>query len=511
MHYHAIFFTDVSSHRLHVKSLGAFRLASELRSHGYNVLVIDYFSNWLTDFKDLMTLVKSTISDQTLMVGYSGTFFRAPTTDTSSDYKKNHRQNAKTYGRGKWPDDIKKIQYLNRKIKSINPNLKILYGGAQANNINDELTGCGIDYIVQGFADATIIDIVKSIEQGKTVKFSTIVDGVKVINYDAKGLNFDFRNCSNTTFTADDFVLPNESLPIETSRGCMFKCTFCSFPLLGRNKTDLNYIKDPAILAEELRYNYENFGTTNYSIVDDTFNETTDKLLAVQSAIKQSGVDIRFFSYLRADILARFPEQVDILLDMGLMSALFGIETLNWESAKSIGKGLHPDKIKDFLIKFKRQAGTQVITNGSFILGLPHDTEETLEEDMQWIFDHSDALDSYHLTPLYVEKGDVWSSEIGLNPEKFGYTVDESGRYWTNQHMTFDRAKEIADNWSEKSWHADRQKLGAMAILGLLNLDYKFDYIYNSSINRLPRAEISQRQHSQWQQYKQLVIEKLFK
>ena len=103
----------------------------------------------------------------------------------------------------------------------------------------------------------------------------------------------------------------------------MFKCSFCSFPLLGRNKHDLSYVKDPAILTKELVYNYEKFNTTNYMITDDTFNESTEKILTVKKAINDSGVNIRFFAYLRADILARFPEQMDILIDMGLMTATF--------------------------------------------------------------------------------------------------------------------------------------------------------------------------------------------
>jgi radical SAM superfamily enzyme YgiQ (UPF0313 family) len=344
--YHAVLFTDITS-QFHSKTLGAYRIASELRSHGYRVLVIDYLNRWLAEPAIFLKLLKKVISEDTLFLGYSGTFITDITIKITNTNTNRH----------KWPqDNSTAIADINYFIKKLNPSIKIIYGGAQANIMTDDILNCGIDYIVQGFADSAIIDIVTALAQNKNPRFSDIINGVKIIRYDAKGLNFDFKNRGNTVYTNDDLVIPNEVLPIEVSRGCMFKCSFCSFPLLGRSKQDLSYVKDPEVLTKELAYNYEKINTTNYMITDDTFNESTEKMLAVKKAIDKSGVNIRFFAYLRADILARFPEQMDILIDMGIMTASFGIETLNHKSAKSIGKGLHPDRVKACLIEFKNKA-----------------------------------------------------------------------------------------------------------------------------------------------------------
>ena len=75
------------------------------------------------------------------------------------------------------------------------------------------------------------------------------------------------------------------------------------------------------------------------------------KLQQIYQAIKTSGVDLRFSAFVRLDLLERFPEQIPLLKKMGLRSVFFGLESLNDESLKVIGKGIKSEKI----IKSKRQ------------------------------------------------------------------------------------------------------------------------------------------------------------
>ena len=51
-------------------------------------------------------------------------------------------------------------------------------------------------------------------------------------------------------FIEQDCILPNETLPLEVSRGCIFKCSFCAFPLNG--KTKLDYLRSPEYIKNEL-------------------------------------------------------------------------------------------------------------------------------------------------------------------------------------------------------------------------------------------------------------------
>ena len=143
--------------------------------------------------------------------------------------------------------------------------------------------------------------------------------------------------------------MPDEVLPLELSRGCRFKCKFCSFPLLGKKPTDERYLRSEKSVYDELKSNYEEFGTTKYNMLCDTFNETTKKLEMLCRVQEKLKIQLRFSCYLRIDLLGAHKDQINLLHEVGLNTCHFGIESLNYESSKAIGKGFNNEKIKDTL------------------------------------------------------------------------------------------------------------------------------------------------------------------
>ena len=118
-------------------------------------------------------------------------------------------------------------------------------------------------------------------------------------------LKYHFHNSGNT-FHPTEAILPNEVLPLEVSRGCRFKCKFCGFALLGRKMTD-EYVRTRNNIFNELMHNYENFGTTDYNILCDTFNESIEKLLMMKEIFdefnKITGEQIQFNCYARLELI----------------------------------------------------------------------------------------------------------------------------------------------------------------------------------------------------------------
>ena len=55
----------------------------------------------------------------------------------------------------------------------------------------------------------------------------------------------------------NDCIQTGETLPLEISRGCIFKCKFCRYPYIGKTKNDFSKSIDNVV--EELEYNYNNF------------------------------------------------------------------------------------------------------------------------------------------------------------------------------------------------------------------------------------------------------------
>lgn len=500
--YHAIFFTDMCTKVFHVRPLGAYRLASELRDAGYRVLVVDFFSKWLKNPARFHKLLTKVMGTDTLMIGFSSTFY-----SNDNEFKDSCDSYQEYYGGSlaPWPAETSTIRITLSHMKKLAPNAKLIYGGAGADIPTVELSEVGIDFVMQGLSDSALIDFVNKLQKKQFIPFN-VKNGAKVLDQDVRARNFDFCN-SRTRYHPSDCLENNEVLSIETSRGCLFKCSFCAYPLLGRKKNDPDYHKHSSILSQELKENYDLYGTQRYMFVDDTFNESTDKLEIIYQAIKDSGVEIEFTCYLRLDLLERFPEQIPLLKNMGIRSAFLGIETLNLQAARSIGKKSDPENVKKTLDKLADCWGDGVRIFASFIAGLPHETQHSIDEWMQWVYDHDDVIHGFYLGPLVIDQSRSFASEISTSPEKFGYLIAQDQTWVNNQGLTQDQAHAISHQWMKKAWDRGRLKLAAWDLLGLLNFGYSYTDLKQTSINDLDYRDLSEKYRAKFDRYSLNLLE----
>lgn len=441
MAYDAFIFTDISDYGIPIKTEGAYALASHLRQHGYSVKVIDNFTRIIEEYSDkLFEYLERKIGDNTKFIGFSTTFsryFGGPTRMKLDFMIKNPTDK----------DAIDNLKLLFDRIHLMYPHVKILIGGQgpqtwHLHNIFKDKIDCWI----QGLGEDIIL------------KFLENPDKAPPILKDPSATNVDFYN-KEPTFHKDDLIFDYEVLPLSFSRGCRFRCRFCTYPLIGRKPTD-NYIRSEESIYKELMHNYENFKTTTYLFTDDTFNESTDKLKRVKRAIDKTGLDIKFWAYIRIELLERFPEQITILKDMGLCSVYFGIESLYDPAGKAIGKGLGRERILKTLVKVREVWGEDCRLHGSFIIGLPYETKETATEWTQMLIKRETPLDSISVSGLLLvptDKPDMFVKHIRLHysvfeleSEKYGYrSLPDGGDLitddlWYNDHWTKSEATEFA-------------------------------------------------------------------
>lgn len=498
--YEVVLFTDMSTKIYPARPLGAYRLATELRKFGISALVVNFFSKWVENPVDFEKLIRGCISDQTYVVAFSSTFF-----SYDSDWKTTINSWQDYFGGGlnSWPvRDKNKIKLLINRIKKLNPNIKFFYGGAMADRLTDDIKDVGLDYIVQGLGDKSLIESVIRIKNNQTPKFN-FKNGFRVIDYDVLGQSFNFPS-STIGYDESDLIKTNEVLSLETSRGCLFHCAFCAFPLLGRNKNHPDYHKNHLNICQEISENYKKWNVNKYMIVDDTFNESTQKLNTIYSAIKQSKVDIEFSAYLRLDLLERFPEQIRLLKDMGLKSAFLGIETLNEKAGKAIGKNSY--KVIDTLEKIRDIWQDDVVIHGSLIAGLPYENQETIDQWMTWIFEKKHLLQTYAMTGLIIDQNTSFQSKICKNPEQYGYTFDSQQKWINNIGYSYEDSMITARYWMDKGWDSGRLKLAGWDILGIQNLGYSFDDLKTYSLKDINYSDMQQKYYELVQNYKTDLI-----
>ncbi|NJO61503.1 MAG: radical SAM protein [Richelia sp. RM2_1_2] len=231
-------------------------------------------------------------------------------------------------------------------------------------------------------------------------------------------------------------IQPNESLPIEIARGCLYNCKFCTY---AKKAT---YRKPLATLRDEFIRNYELFGTTTYQFCDDCFNDTRQKVEETCNTILQLPFKINWVSHARLDVAIKFPETLDLMIESGAKGLAWGVETLNYEAAKMAGKGVSREKVKEMLATTYNKNHDKCLYYATFIIGLPGETEESQLETIEWLTTNK-CLDfaSFGVLGIPSKIADSvvgMSSPYGDNPEKYGLDLSNGSYNW--QHQTMNRA-----------------------------------------------------------------------
>jgi len=460
--YQVIIFTGTGSRDLNlrigaIRAIGAYRIATELRNHGYTVKVLDYTAQLSSDPEYFQKVFDKYVSKETLWVGISSTFLEDPKTNY-------------------FLDRLLGSAEVWAKLKSDYPKLKIVYGGSRAYK-----TVPGVDIYVEGYADTTVVELTKSLNNKlSSIQYNRSAGEVRVTS-DKTAASFDFYN-SRSEFTPEDYVHWGAGLPIEIARGCIFKCSFCAYPLNGKNKKD--YLRNLDILREELEYNYAQYGVTTYHFSDDTFNDYTEKLeLLYENVVRKLSFKLRFAGYIRLDLVQSHPEQIELLKALGIRGAFFGIESLNHKAASFIKKGGDPESKLEFAHKL-RELWPDTLLSAGLIVGLPYDTRDKLEEWLPLTYNNTSPFHTVNINYLGLDfsKSKVWRSDIEDNPTKFGYIELDNDRGWYNafSDLTREEVIKIAKHHKDAA-AAAKKHLHAQEYVKWVNLGYSHKEILSWS------------------------------
>jgi hypothetical protein len=461
--------------------IGAYKVAHSLRKHGYSCLVVNHLSDYT--FKEIVELIDLTVSDQTYLIGFSTTFLR--NTQIPKDPSKPTPLYPELRGHTVFPQGKDFENQVLEYIKSKNKHIKTMAGGAR---VTTEYNNKNIDYVCIGYSEISAVNLMNHLIKNDTLTNTRKnIWGVTVID-DRFAKAYKFPEEDMVWLDTD--VVNHRLLPIEIGRGCIFKCKFCNYPMNG--KQQLDFVKYPEIIKRELEYNYEKFGITHYTIVDDTFNDHPEKLNALLEVVKTLNFKPVFWGYHRLDLLCTRPETVQTLYDIGVRGMYFGIETLNIKTGNIIGKGY--DRSKQIaMIQHIRSTYPDLSMHGSFIVGLPHETIESCTDTFNRLINQEIPVNSWMFYGLMLNNNDMFSfhSELSLNYSKYGYVKTETPENavhinWKNECMTSADAQRLANEFVTESRSKDYLLISSESCMYLTNFGYDVSHFRNTAWKNVP-------------------------
>lgn len=193
----------------------------------------------------------------------------------------------------------------------------------------------------------------------------------------------DFSFASKYNYINDDM------LPVETSRGCVHHCGFCSERIFEKFKTfPMDYVQKCFRYARDHGYKEIYF-------VDSLLNYTPNYLNDILGALKDHGLVCR--CNLTPFNLSR--ENIEKLAET-TTNAFCGIETFSSNFAMKLGKPGERDQITKIL-HLMNEVGLSIDT-GIIIGGPPFQTREEFLEDINTIILHKDVLSKVIVSPLRI-------------------------------------------------------------------------------------------------------------
>jgi hypothetical protein len=487
-HYDTIIFTDFTDPVLTVKALGPYKIASELRRAGYSCLVVDHFSRWSLD--ELDQLINATIGPSTLFVGFGTTFMQdvPVVTDSNQPVRYNDYNSNITF----CPQGKDFENKLVNKIRKVNNNIKILLGGYK---LSDQCSNRNVDIVVKGLAEISIVELADDLKNAHPLRNSSRNVWGRTVIFKDQEKEYNFANSCMRWEPAD--VVNTRVLPLEPARGCIFNCKFCSFP--QRGKKTLDYVIAEELLYQELLENYQRYGITTYQLLDDTFNDSDEKLDRIHRVVDRLPFQPVFWAYNRLDLLAVKPNRIQKLYDVGLRATSFGIETLTADAGKIVGKGFDPERQIDTIREIRSRFDNKLLMHGLFIIGLPRESMDAVDRTFQRILSEDIPLHSTYFEALYIRRRDSsWNlSEFDLNWQNYGYEDQDPTTpvwiNWKNEHTTHEQAIAKKNEFIPQIFGNDRFHIPGQTAWSLMNYPkFNLDRIQNLKNSQVDWAEVTQ-------------------
>ena len=182
------------------------------------------------------------------------------------------------------------------------------------------------------------------------------------------------------------------TVPMQTSRGCPFDCTFCS--VTGMFGKRYRHRSTENIIAELSQYDRKEKIIFFY---DDNFAANPRKTKELLREMIRRKLGFEWSTQVRSDI-AKDPEMLDLMVQAGCTSLYIGFESVDPQALREMKKSQSVDDIRFAIREVRRR---RIHVHGMFVFGFDSDTPASARATVDFaIAEKIDTTQFMILTPL---------------------------------------------------------------------------------------------------------------
>lgn len=202
-----------------------------------------------------------------------------------------------------------------------------------------------------------------------------------------------------------------EYVNVRTSISCPFSCAFCGFPQHAGKFQSAEVEK----VEEELHQLQQMGNVKSIHFIDDTFNLPVKRFKDLLRRMIKNRFTFKWHSHFRCQYMDE--ETAELMKESGCQGVFLGIESGNDSILENMNKAATVADYQRGIAWLKKYG---IVTHGSFIIGFPGETTETVTDTIRFI--EESELDFYQVQAWYCEPiTPIWQQEerYGLSGESF--------------------------------------------------------------------------------------------
>ena len=292
------------------------------------------------------------------------------------------------------------VKTIARLIKQNFPQIPIVIGGIHPTMFYREIlsTYKFIDYVIIGEGEYSFLELVLHLMDRRSVnnvgrlayrngnENENEVSANPTTNFidnldDLPDIDYNIVDTKDYKEDTSDWYSPKKlnigfPFPILLSRSCPNQCNFCSMWMVHGKKIRF---RSPERVVDEISRLYYTYGMRQIDFMDDNLTFSKERILKICEGIVERNLNIQFATPNGVSIKTLDKEIIDAMVEAGLFRVGLAIESGSEYIRNTVmRKGLKTEKIYEVVELAAKHK--HLFLNGYFMIGMPQETHETLED-----------------------------------------------------------------------------------------------------------------------------------